>query len=398
MGRNVRVQVEGVKSLQLAQVEILKGGLILDSNTDQTKNLASTTADTSAFQSTTFAFDFIGRPKATSSISVAAPSASRPTTAPNRNNISSPINTKRPSTSHQQKKPLAPPVESLFQTTGAAYAQAQFSDSSLLVILNGFNAMEIDALKRNYLHFAEVGVGVVPRHTEDSVDYDRLIDELLEAHRLSISQCAKAVTALKSAGSSGPKSRFKEVFGFWEKDEDHNQSLTDDDSHHFVAAAMSSKSYVELIESYCVDELGPALHDTDYARQLKHLPPMSITWFEFVHVIKVCMGRNLNRLGVVFNVSTEGEGNGFQHSGRLSPGESLEEEAGRGKRKEKATPPVLSLSQSMKFYDNASATYADSPAPLRKPKLVNTRKSKIQKSEEVSSPEERVLSPLMLVY
>ena len=71
VGKVVRIQVEGVKSLQLAGVEVIKGGLDMThmeggkEDNDKTQNQTTTNTTTSnKMKSTTFQFDFLGtRPR-----------------------------------------------------------------------------------------------------------------------------------------------------------------------------------------------------------------------------------------------------------------------------------------------------------------------------------------------
>lgn len=416
-GMNVRVQVEGIKSLQLAQVEILKGGLTLKEGEEkkeegQPGGLSMAT--------TTFAFDFIGRPKLKSTTSTVG-GTSRPGTAPAKNglaSLSSPVTT-RPRTSGGSRNRAPPPpkpsVSDLFESTNAAYEHRTVDDEKMDAILAGFHQNEVEALMRNFLHFAEAPTEDIPRRTEHTAEYSKVFEDLLDRNRLNADQCARAVVALKAGGSSGPRARPKAQFGMWEKDDaDAHHGL--DDASAFVASHVASPSYVQLVESYAVDDLAHALHDVQYARDIKGLAKPRISWFDFVHVVSCCMQRNLQMLGKVFNVSkdligkrTEGMGGGGGDDGEPQDGEgspspirtraaspslfatgqtfgtdSLFSNTGGGGGTKKEQPP-LSLSQSLKFYDNPSATYADSPAPLRRPKVTRTGKSKLQRSEETYS-------------
>ena len=488
MAKNVRIQVEGVKSLQLAQVEIVKGGLVVAAapeeelvetyprksalnsplNRDVLMSPSSKLRRLLAFNSpgskparssppkffspaggssnmvtsTTFAFDFIGRPKLSqtslSSNGSKNNKGARPSTAPDHSHstksLSSPITNRlsRPSTSHQQRKE-APPVSSLLDNISSAYASWHNDDSKIGDILSGFTLVEVDALKRNFLHFAEVDHGQVPLNTGESADYESHMDDLIHLHRLDIGQCAQAVAALKGAGSTGPKSRFKEVFGSWEKDEDHSSWAADDSEGHSTNA---SSSYIALVESLSVDELDSALRDVAYAREQRQLGRVSVTWYEYVHIIQSCLVRNLQLLKGLFGLPSEAirrpsddggsnddnvaanathqhQHGGFGQDSTFNPNSSSSfdsnhnNKSGGGTKDNKGNNnsknnnssknnkksknnnneqelhhPCLSLSQSLKFYDNPSATYSKSPAPLRKPKAKHKGKSKEERREE----------------
>jgi hypothetical protein len=434
-GANVRVQAEGIKSLQVAQVEIQKGGLVLDKNGEPAETAAPSGGATTgsggmgmSMAMTTFEYDVIGRPKLNSTMSrmssanlLSSPQGTplRPSTA-NAASLGSPSPfspiAPRPTTSFATTRPpdpkiAAPPkqsVSSLITTTGSAFRHKQNQLFTLNKILGSFNDSELDALRRNFLLFAECDKGLVPRKTGETMEYWDKMEVMVDDHRLTISQCAGALAAVKSAGPSGPKSRNKKAFGFWEKEYHHWE---DDDSGNYHTA--SSKAYIELIESYCIDDLGPALLDVEYARKMmKGLPNMSISWFEYVNVVKCCMAKNLQLLAKVFNVPkdmiasrTDGmQGTAGDDESSLETstvdGSPMRPSSGASRtnafdmtgttmmdrpsrREMKPTPPCLSLSQSLKHYDNASATFAASPAAHRKPKLTNTGKTKLERSEEI---------------
>ncbi len=371
---NVRIQVEGVKSLQLAQVEIIKGGIEGDIGAKAPVALSELKAS-KMMTTTTFSFDFIGGKKrsATRATAKTSSTSARPRTAPSPTRVG------------RIPRRKAAPVTSLYQSTDVAYRQKKSNDQVLNNLLSSFHLSEIEAIQRAFLHFANAND--VPHNTGDD------LQPLLDSYTLHGSSTADAIIGLKSAGTNGPRSRKKEIFGFWEKDPTHE----DDNGPHETA----SPAYISVIESFIVDEMPSAFRDIEY-----EIGEVRVTWPIFMNVLGTVMKRDLRMLAKIFNVSASavrGKHVDMHATQRLSPPgtpvhsapseekpfrmplspsfeDRLRPRTTGGSRDKNA--PTLSLSQSLKFYNNASATYSDSPAPLRKPKKTKTGKSKLQRSEE----------------
>ena len=415
VGRVVRIQCEGVKSLQLAQVEVIKGGIDstkvggeisegerakLSSTFSPTSNKNKpTVALTSMGPMTTFSFDFIGSPSMSKSLPVKQQHSARPSTAPDRQTSSFSRTTTRRCKVQKSTTESTEQVNKLFNATAASFQERNTYDEEIFTTLSKFNELEREAIKRNFLHFAEVQD--VPRRSSRSPDFVVKLSMMVENTEISSEQAAAAVKALKQAGISGPKKKKKEVFGFWEKEEAPrdftpnnsiedssvlNVSITSSKSKHKdepLPQLAASQSYTSLVESYCIDDLLGALRDVEFSKEVMGVPPVRITFYEFLQIIECCSARNLQLLGKVFNVPT--------NQIRTNMGDSIGHNSlslhrlhtsGGKERPKKPDPPPLSLSQSLKHYKDPSATYISSPIPMRKPKIMVTGKGRLQKSEE----------------
>ena len=466
VGSCVRVQCEGIKSLQLAQVEIVKGGVdvankaddaalggaaldlaVADAPTSSATRAAAAAAAAAAAGGaaleqtpimTTFSFDFIGAPFAKSKAANSPHSGTsaypgRPFTAPNPsttelNSLNSqsqsmltsslrPATASRWASSSIRRPPAAKPtrslsestqqVSALFDVTAASYGAKTTFVNQEADMLGKFNELEQEALQRNFLLFAQVPD--LPRYS-----HPLELTKMTENYDISVDNAVAAIKALKAAGSSGPKSRNKEAFGLWEREEFRPDATLGSEppaspsgsqyAEVFTEQApmphlVPSHAYSALVESYCVEDLLCALHDVEYSRKTLNLPPVRITFFEFLRIIECCMHRNLRLLGKVFHVPSN------QIRNKIAEGDSLVDPASSVRRKsslkmpleisssnnnrkskeKKKVPQPLSLSTSLKHYSNPSATYSSSPVQLRRPKTANTGKTKLQRSEEVST-------------
>ena len=269
-------------------------------------------------------------------------------------------------------------------------------------LLSKYTEIEVEAIQRCFLHFA--CVSRVPKHSHTTLAFKAKLEGMVEATQISVEGCYKAIAGIKACGISGPRSRKKEIFGLWEKDAlavDYSPSVSlatgeIEIIETQVGLTPASNAYTALVESFVVDDLNTALEDVEFARRRLKLGPARIMFFEFLLVIEACAGKNLQMLGKIFMVPGNmiGSGSGLNNAGGFHverrPKTTVDGGVRGGRRGKKGgdLPPTLSLSQSLKFYNNSSATFASSPAPLRKPKLKNTGKTRLQKSEEEVSVSE----------
>ena len=132
--------------------------------------------------------------------------AARPSTAPdpsmNLNRTSA-----RRTKPHKSIATSTEEVNKLFITTTASFHERVGYDNEIFTILNKYNELEQEAIKRNFLHFADVPD--VPRHSKRSAEFRAKLSRMVEEADISIEKTAAAVKALKQGGVSGPKKRSK---------------------------------------------------------------------------------------------------------------------------------------------------------------------------------------------
>jgi len=356
-GRCVRVQCEGIKSLQIAQIEVLKGGFVnaKEEGTKGTKGGVTTKANLTIMTTTLDGImgenksprllavpEMLDSPKNSPNVETftyeylnAPPSQRRPNTAPAqaKTRAMDGFGSARPSTSGGVRKTLASKiyranngvlkkrtinkeatidsVMGLIASTNTSYMNKRKQDAHNDLVLKQFSLKEVEALKRNFLFFSDVRG--VPSRTLPTPRFANTFQELVEQNHLNCQQAVNAFAALREAGTNGPKSQKTKYFGRWDLESDvGGESALDSQGGSKLSGPASegvvaeqsvvsmtniSTAYMNFINSYALNDLSAALVEISRCTE----SPLRVNWDNYVEIVRCCMRKDLLYLTKVFD-------------------------------------------------------------------------------------------------
>jgi len=256
-GSCVRIQVEGIKSLQIFQVEILKGVFVgMGEEGEEGEQLRHQhQPETPNSPRNSKSIELFTKQRLNQASATEAPSA-RPSTAPQpssksfvssfRSGMTSPINpngggqNSRPKTAQNAnagarkkkdsfKSSVTSDVLRLFASTSSSYSSKSSSDLLTSRVLSRLTSSEVEGLQRCFLNFAhdyQQGYGngivnvIVPSGSYRTLSPSAKVafQELLDRTFLSRGEAGEAMRALQEGGATAPRYQKVKYFGLWDKD------------------------------------------------------------------------------------------------------------------------------------------------------------------------------------